>query len=337
MGVRVLCSAGRMGVSSMRWRRVWLAPAVILSAGIVSACSSSTLTAGQSLAKAGQTAATQMDQNITLSANTITTLQAAVAFNDGFNNQIGNSSSATLLAKIAAIQGYLGQYDKILGSLTASYGALGDLASYDASGTFNSSITSLASDTTKFAGALGKPITIPSDVTAGVSSAGGFLIASFQAGGVKDASAKLEVVLKQIIAILDDPGTRSKLIPVQAEVVGYIDQAAVTLLSTQVFSFEPILDELGAPMGMKSTTSSDTAVNKNKQVQAGLRNAAVGTMAAQMSSVAASYDKNLAALKALVPLHDSLQNGAPLNLDSVSSIVGQLQSIATSLQPPKGK
>ena len=330
--------ARRLSDVSSQWLRTWFTFSVILSTSLLGACSnSSTLNAGQTLAKSGQTASMQMDQNITLSSNTIRYLQAAVTFNDGFNKQTGNSSSAGFLANIQTIQGYLGQYDKMLESLAASYGALGDLASYDASGTFNSSISSLASDTTKFAGAIGKQITIPPNVTSGVSSAGGFLLGSLQATRVKDASAKIEAILKQIIAILGDPSTRSKLILVQGEVSAQIEQAAVTLLDKNVFSFDPILDELGAPMGMKATTSSDAAVSKDSQVQAGLRNVAVEMVDAQMSAVAATYDKNLAALKALVPLHDSLQHDAPLNLNSISGIVGQLQSIATLLQPTKGQ
>ncbi|MFZ0053176.1 MAG: hypothetical protein WAK96_15480, partial [Desulfobaccales bacterium] len=67
----------------------------------------------------------------------------------------------------------------------------------------------------------------------------------------------------------------------------------------------------------------------------GLRNVAIELANEQSDQMKASYDKSVAALKALVPLHESLENGAPLNLDTVLSITSQLQTIATSLQPAK--
>jgi hypothetical protein len=312
-------------------------PIVVTLVGVVlSGCAGQTLTSGATLAKAGQSAATQMEQNITLSGSSLTSLRQAVAFNDGFNNQVGNADSAAFLANIATIQANLGQYSKLLKSLSAAYAALGDLASYDATGSFNIAIGNLATDSGKFASAVGRPITVPSDVTSGVKQVGAFFIGYFQADEVKDASAKIETLLKQIIPILDDPATRTKLIPVQTEVTGQINQAAATLFDQGIYSYDPLLDSLGAPLGMKSTAASDAAVAQNKRVQAGLRNVANEFASAQTAS-AASYDKSLAALKALVPLHESLQNGAPLNLDTLSRIVSQLRTLAISLQPASTK
>src|SRR5262249_49881493 len=150
--------------------------AVVLCAAAISGCSASTLPAGSILAKAGQIAANQMDQNVTISTIQMKTLQEAVAFNDGYNNAIGNPNSSQYLTNFALIQKGLVQYGRWLESLSACYGALGDLASNDAAGNFNSSIKALANDTQKFAGAIGQPITIPSGATSTVGNVGGFLI-----------------------------------------------------------------------------------------------------------------------------------------------------------------
>jgi hypothetical protein len=278
-----------------------------------------------------------MEQNVTLSANSVLSLRKAVAFNDGFNRVQNNSDSQGFLKTIEAIQGNLAQYGKLLESLSSSYSALGDLASYDAAGNFNSSIATLATDAKNFASTVGKPIEIPTEVTSGVKAAGGIAIGLLQAGKVKDGSKKIETVLKEIISVLDNPDTRVKLIPVQGLVTGQIDEAAVTLFAKGVYSYTSLLDDLGAPLNLKSTSASDTIVSKDSQVQAGLRNVAAELAQEQVSSQAASYDRNLAALKALVPLHESLQHGAPLNLATIVSVTGQLQSIAASLQPPKGR
>jgi hypothetical protein len=72
-------------------------------------CATTTLTDGANLAKAGQTAAVQMQQNVTLSNNSILALKKAVAFNDGYNNLVGNTNSQIFLANITSIQSKLTQ------------------------------------------------------------------------------------------------------------------------------------------------------------------------------------------------------------------------------------
>lgn len=314
----------------------WLS-VLVIGMLLLTGCSTLTLTDGANLAKAGQAAASQMQKNAILSADAVLGVRKAVAFNDGFNGQIGNPSSAKFLKNLSDIQARQAQYGKLLQSLASAYSALGDLATYDAVGNFNTSLNALASDTKKFAGTVGAQINIPSEATSVIRVAGGQAIASAQVSEVKKGSRKIEVILKQVIAVLDAPDTREKLIPAQDHVVGQIDQAAVILFSAGIYSYSPLLNELGKPLGMKSTSTSDKDVSKNKKVQAGLRNVAIELAREQIASQVASYDKSLAVLKALVPLHDRLQNGAPLNLAMLTDFTNQLQSIADALQPSKGK
>jgi len=310
---------------------------MILVGAALAGCSSATLSAGASLSKAGQAAATQMEQNVTLSESVVTSMKKAVAFNDGFNDAVGNASSQSFLQHMASIQKKLIQYGKLLDSLSDSYAALGELANYDATGSFNTAIGNLATDTASFGTAVGAPINIPTNFTGGVQAVGGFVIGWAQASAVRDGSRRIVTILEQVIAILERPSTREQLVSIQREATGQIDQAAVTLVFAGVFSYGPTLDEMGAPLGQKSTQASDAAVKANARVLAGLRNVALETVEERTAAVAASYDKNLAALKALITLHKDLENGQPLSLSSMNSIVGQLQTIAATLKPAKGK
>ena len=325
------------GLPSCRIPPVVAAGIVVLLGVLLAGCSTAALTAGANLAKVGQTAATETEQNVTLSGNTVTSLKRAVAFNDGFNGQIGNPSSQEFLTNMTAIQRDLSQYGKMLGSLSGSYVGLGELAGYDSAGSFNSSIDTLATDAKNFGSTIGKPVNFPTEATSGIKAAGGFFIGQAQARDVKDASRKIELILKQVIALLDDSATREKLIPVQTLVGGQIEQAAETLFLTGANSYGPLMDDLGVPLGLKSTSASDAAVKGNIRLQAGLRNVAIERGQEQIDLMADSYDTNLAALNALIPLHDSLQNDEALDLTAISSLIGQLQIIAASLQPTKGK
>lgn len=336
-----LTASYKVPIGSIRSLRVSVLVAT-LSLGL-GGCATATLTSGTNLAKAGEAAAQQMQQNATISADSMTALRRAVAFNTGYNKGAGADDAKAFLDNMTSIQGRLSQYSKLLASLSASYSALGDLSAYDASGTFNSSMQTLVGDSTKFAAAVGSPITVPANVTQGLSTVGSLAIGAIQAQRVKDGSAKIEHVLKQIIGALDQPATRDKLVPVPGKISDQVDQAAIVLLKEGVYSYGPILDQLGAPMGLKSTSGSDAAIAKDDNARAGLL-AVAGEMAAEQSAqLAASYDKSLAALKALVPMHDSLEKGAPVDLSQIASVTGQLQTIAASLQtttstsPAKGK
>ena len=314
-----------------------IALSILLIINLAGCTTSTTLTNGASLAKAGQTAAAQMQQNVTLSGDSILQLKKAVAFNDGYNNMVGNTNSQVFLANIQSIQGKLTQYGNWLQSLSSSYSALGDLAGYDASGNFDSSITSLAGDTTNFANGIGKPIAIPADVTSGVKAIGGILIGAEQAGEVKRASRSIECILTNVITMLEDPNTKQQMVAIHEDVTGQIDQAAEVLIYNGIGSYSPLLNELGAPLGITATSNSDEIVKTNKQMLAGLMNVEIESVNQQISAQESNYDQSLSALKALVTLHESLQKGSPITLTTITNITSQLQAIASQFGPTQSK
>jgi len=322
----------------IRLPRVPFGAGLLLLLGIgVTGCTTQTLTSGTNLARVGQAAAIQMEQNATLSANSIFALKKAVTFNDAYNKSINNPDSQAYLAHMTAIQSHLAQYGRWLDSLSSSYSALGELAAYNAVGSFDSSIDTLATNTANFASAIGKPITIPSEATGAVKVAGGMVLSAIQAHEVKDASRKIEILLTMIIAALDDPGTKKQMIVIQGDVAKRIDQAATVLFVNGICSYAPLLDDLGSPLGLKSVANVDEVVAKKENVLAGLRGVALELANEQVTSQEAAFDKGLEALKALVPLHESLQHGAPLELNTIISIINQMQQTAAMFQPPKTK
>ncbi len=310
---------------------------IIASALVLGGCASATLTAGANLAKVGQTTATQMEQNATISSTEMLTLRKAVAFNDGFNGQIGNSASKTFLTNVDAIQSKISQYAKMLDSLASTYSALGDLASYDAVGSFNTSFATFDQDANKFLQSVRPTSQIPQGTASAVQVGGGIAIGFIQAHEIKDASRIIRTELQIIIPIMDDPNTKKLLLLNRQETIGQIDIATETLFACGVYSYGPLLDDLGAALNLKSNSQSDDTVAKNAKLKSGLQNVAIELANEQSDQIEASYDKSVAALKALVPLHESLEKGAPLNLDTVLAITTQLRTIATSLQAPKGK
>lgn len=297
--------------------------------------STSTLTSAAALAKAGQTAANQMEQNASISSSSLSSLKKAVAFNDGYNKAIGNQDSQEFLKNVTAMQRKMAAYGKMLESLASAYSALSDMASYDASTSFNSSLESLSKDSNNFLKSVNSNIQISSEVSLGVGKAGDFIVTSYQAQRVRDASKLIEMVLNQIIPVLDNPNTKTLLVLGNKEISAQINQAAITGYSAGVYSYAPLLDDLGSSMGFKSSPSADSIVAKNRNLISGLSNVAVELACEQSDAVSAAYDKSLAALKALVPMHESLNNGATVNIGNISQIISELQTLATSIG--KGK
>lgn len=52
-----------------------------------------------------------------------------------------------------------------------------------------------------------------------------------------------------------------------------------------------------------------------------------------VNSVGKSYDASLSALRALVPLHDRLKAGQPLDLTQIDMAIQQLQAITAAAVP----
>jgi hypothetical protein len=292
------------------------------------------LSTAAALAKAGEVAASQMQRNVTISSASLDLFVKAVAFNDGFNATPAAAGSTTLIANVKVIQGNLVQYENLLQSLSSAYSAMDDLAEYGASTDLDSAVSNLASDTETFSKKVGKEITIPADVTKGLQESGNVVVGSVQTGKVIKASAQIESILEKIVAILSEPTVRSAITPIQPQLQGVVGQAAFILYTQGVYTYRPILDELGAPLGLESSSNADAIVRSNKRVEAGLAGVVNQTVNSQIASATEAYDQGLAALRALEQQHKKLQSGEAITLQNLSDIVANLRALAQVSAPP---
>jgi len=317
-------------------RRVKALPLVIAGALLASCATMPTakLSTAAALAKAGEVAASQMQRNVTISSASLDLFVKAVAFNDGFNATPAAAGSTTLIANVKVIQGNLVQYENLLQSLSSAYSAMDDLAEYGASTDLDSAVSNLASDTETFSKKVGKEITIPADVTKGLQESGNVVVGSVQTGKVIKASAQIESILEKIVAILSEPTVRSAITPIQPQLQGVVGQAAFILYTQGVYTYRPILDELGAPLGLESSSNADAIVRSNKRVEAGLAGVVNQTVNSQIASATEAYDQGLAALRALEQQHKKLQSGEAITLQNLSDIVANLRALAQVSAPP---
>ena len=306
------------------------------SLALTAACSNAPILSNAvNLSRAGQAAALQMQQNASVTAAQYALLKDAVTFDAGFSGDPDNPSTSDLLRQETLIQSKLSVYAGMLGRLAGAYVALGELARFDTSGSFASAIGMLCSSGNTLLAALNAMQQIPADACTGLPVGGSLIISAVQAQQVSRANDQIEAVLKAVIPVLDNPATR-KLIILNGELVQrQVISTAKELYASGVYTCSPVLDELGAPLGLRTISGVDAVVRNNRNVRNGCLAFVSATARETAGSVGAAYDTSVAGLKALIPLHDSLRAGAPLDLTAISAIITNLQELAAKLQPVK--
>lgn len=306
------------------------------SFALMTACSNAPILSNAvNLSRVGQAAARQMQQNASVTAAQYELLNDAVAFDAGFSGDPDNPSTSDFLQQETQIQSKLSVYAGMLGQLAGAYAALGDLAGFDASGNFSSAIGMLCGSGNTLLAALNAMQQIPANACTSLPVGGGLIISAVQAQQVASASDQIEAVLKTLIPVLADPTTRT-LIVLNGELVQrQIISTAKELYASGVYTCSPLLDELGAPLGLKTTSGVDAVVRNNRNLRNGCLAFVSATARETAGSVGVAYDTSVAGLKSLIPLHDNLRAGAPLDLTAISAIIANLQELAAKLQPFK--
>lgn len=309
---------------------------LVFISSLTSGCAtipSASLGSAAALAQAGQAAAGQMEQNVTISGQTLILFRKAAAFNDAFNGSTGASKKA--VSEVEAIQKNLAQYGNLLHSLAAAYSAMDELAEYGASPTFDSAVSGLVSDAQTFGKQTGSKFAVPASVTTGIEEGGNVVVGAIQTEKVIKASEQIDAMLQKVITVLSDKKVRSAMLPIQAELQGLVDQTAFSIYTQGVYSYRPIVDAFGAPLGLQSVPDVDAIVRSKSgaKLRAGLSAVVSQTVDSQVAAAEAAYDQGLNALKALQEQHQALQAKKPVTLDNVINLVSQLKVLAQVASP----
>jgi hypothetical protein len=319
--------------------RLLLIPTALAATFLLGGCQSqSTLTAASTLSKAGQAAAVQMEQNATLSSSQFSALQTAEIFHRNFvpNRSPENAAADQPIdTALANLQRELTAYAKYLDSLASAYTALGSLATYNSSSEFTTAYSTLVTNTNSLLKTVGqKPLSSP--ISGAVQNLGGLVLGYIQQQQVIENSKLIRATLQAVIN-----GMASS--DAEARFTGFLDvanretrTAAMDLYSTHVYSITPLLDQIGEPIGLKSASNADQIAAGNPNVMNGINAVLQAQFVQQNQAIAANYEKSVAALKALLPLHDAVEEGKPLDLADLSMQISQLQSLANALKPAKG-
>jgi len=305
----VLCACSEyVKEGEMAMKRNWIVLVFVACTVIIAGCASSIRNDGAKLAKDGYEASIQMRQTVIISEDDMKQkMMPAVAFSvayEGASQEKSDENIKTLRALIDA----LSTTREMLKSLSAAYTSFGELAQYDASAEFDKSFGDFTDKTDAMLAVVAKGTQIPGDVKAGVRKAGSFAIGVLQDKYIKDSSKDIKNVLLYVVGVLEKPSIRDGFIASVSNVQKNIDWAALQIWNSKLYSYTPLLDALGEPLGLKSVKNADELVSGKEKVLRGLKAVVDMRVKAQLALIPKAYDDNVAALKKLIKSHAELEN-----------------------------
>jgi hypothetical protein len=306
------------------WRSASLL--VVAAVGLLLAgCSATTITSGATLGAAGKAAAITMHQAAILSPDFVQRLESSDSFLMAYYGGAAADQIKQRHKLVEIIQGELALRASVLDNLANAYTSLNNLASYDASGSFNTALAGLVTATNAYLQSANIP-QLTSTASSLLPAAGGFLIGELQGHQIRDASKKILVPLEQVIAAMTK--YEPEFIGFRQIVISQSGDAAQVIYDTGFYSVTPLLNSIGAPYGFTALPNADTklAEPKNRNLRAGLNAAQTALVQGQAALVSTAFDQSLSAMRKLQSQHEALDKSAPLDLSQVLEVVGQLQA-----------
>ena len=293
-------------------------------------CSTATLSAGAALGNSGKAAAAAMQQAAVVSPAELNRLMVSDAFVVARYGDPIPTEIASRRDVIAKLQKELASRAAVLNNLAATEDAFANLASYDASGSYNTALTGLVGSTNAYLKGAGLSPS-PANDSALIPLVGGLIASTLQKQMVRDASAKITPLLAQVIAAMEK--YRSDFVGFRETIVNQESDAANVLSGAGLYSSIPILNSIGAPYGYTAIPSADKmlADRKYRPVRAGLAAVQAALAQQQVALVATSFDQSLSALRKLKTQHIALENDQPLDLAGLASDVSALQATINQL------
>jgi hypothetical protein len=315
-------------------RRLLLVSRTILALGALAGCSGATLTNAVSLSKTGQTAASAADQAAVASSSQYAAYQDTDAFLHGFAGS--PTKDPALVALEDKNQAELTARGAMFISLAKAYASFGNLGAYNASGEFQTDVTDLFSSINTYQKAIGQP-QLNSTLTSVAPPAIGLFVGWIQSEIVLAANDQLRTQVANIIKVMSDPLVHAQFVGPKKMIVGELARNANLLMQRGLLSPKPYFDTMGQPLGMSVSDNFSSALKSDRLAQQGIVALIAVKQKNQADLVDASYESSLSAVRDLLPLHDKLKAGQPLDLTQIDQAIQKLSAIAAAISPPTAK
>jgi hypothetical protein len=246
-------------------------------------------------------------------------------------------------ASISQLQAALSARATMLGQLGQVYTSFIALASYDAQGQVQSSLTNLDGSINSFASTLGATATpLSPGVDALISNAGGLIDSQIQKNKVMQASEAISARLSQIIPLLATEQQRYK--DLQKVVTQGLRDTAIAFWTHGMASPDQLFAAQVSPFGLsykRGSFASACAGAADPSCKDDLKSAvaaAIEYRAKRLTDLQAeTISSNQTALANLLTAHKQFEEGQPLDLAAITAQLALVRSIVDDINQANNK
>jgi len=304
---------------------------------MISACASVNIDAARALGKVGRSVAVQAQQNIMVSDKEYFRAQDSEALLHGYNGTTQVTTYLELLKLYDDIQQEITKRSVVFEKLADLYDAFGDLAGLDEGAQTEKALGDLGGAIDEYAKQLKQPAPVLGDSTAVISKIGGIVATEIQKAKIKEASALIRKRVDTFQQFLGNKLVRAQMTEFREMLATDRKAAFITLWDIGVYDPKPLLDDFGTDAGLTAQNNVAALMKSNPQLSNALKEVLDKRLTRnQFDLIEKSYDASLAALRHLVSEHKKLEQGEPLDLTRLQTIVAELRSVAILLEKTKG-
>lgn len=314
---------------------------LLLAAACLGGCSSLRTDAAKSLGEAGQQTAEAIAATAVLSDAACQ--QALDVDTLVFHYNYGGMEVQPALAEQRArltedyvqIHNELRARRKVFAELAAAYQAFSDLADNQAAVETAEAVEKLSDAVSKYAEATGGSPIFSGSTQRNLGKLGWLATAEMKKKRLKEASALLRSRLTAFAKLLQNPLVKEQQLGFQEHLAGIKGEGIQLLWEAGAFDPSPLLDELGADIGLRASPEADTLSLKDKKFSSGLGAVVVSRLRRKINLVREGYEASVNAVDELAREHKKLEQDGSLDLDRLRNIAAEQQRAAQPMTPAK--
>jgi len=296
--------------------------------------------AARDLGNAGEQAATTTAENIFLSdaaCQQVTDIQTLIFSGDALTAKM-EQQLETLNKMRKEVHEELKTRRSVFVQLGATYNAFAALAESESPAETETAIKRLGEAVNSYAEAAGKDAPITGSVQRGLGLIGRIAVTELKKRQIKQASILIRERLTAFAQLLNDPAVKEQLIGFQENLASIGEDGVQTLWDEGVLDPSPLLDQIGANIGLRAAPDAAAVARQKKNLAAALNKIILSRLEEQRSLIRANYEASSQAIASLIREHEALEKDGTLNLAALMSIaVAQQQMMRKPLVLGRGQ
>ncbi|WP_417911193.1 hypothetical protein [Candidatus Electronema sp. PJ] len=324
------------------WRLLHVLVSVLIAAVFLTGCSTLRVDSARNLGDAGQQTADTIAENVFISDATCQQaidVQTLIFYHDVGEEPPGDLEKKfeELNSRYKAIHEELKARRLVFTQLSETYRAFSELTDNESAAETEAAIRKLGEAVNKYAEAAGKEAVLSGSAQRSLGTLGKLAVVELKKKKIKQASALIRERISAFAKLLKDPLVKEQLLGFQADLAAIKKDGVLTLWETGILDPSPMLDQIGADIGLRAAPDAALVARQNKNLSYGLTKIIASRFENKMALIKESYETSISAMEELIHEHEALEKDGPLNLTRLINIAARQQHVTKSLAPDTNK